>query len=155
MYRRIRISLLLFILICFNLLNACGYEEITVEGFGFERFGITMPENGTVIYDSFFNMGFDFRDYGVIAYDSNEELSKLSWSEADSWDIAQFNAQIDRHNLSLQANGEDKIPAEYLPDDTGLMKMYLDRVGKEISTMKCYLLFDSDRSLVYVYIIKT
>ena len=155
MYRPIRISLLLFILICFNLLNACGHEEITVEGFGFERFGITMPENGTVIYDSFFNMGFDFRDYGVIAYDSNEELSKLSWSEADSWDIAQFNAQIDRHNLSLQERGEDKIPAEYLPDETGLMKMYLDRVGKEISTMKCYLLFDSDRSLVYVYMIKT
>ena len=155
MYSRIRISLLLFILICFNLLNACGYEEITVEGFGFERFGISMPENGTVIYDSFFNMGFDFRDYGVIAYDSNEELSKLSWSEADSWDIAQFNAQIDRHNRSLQAHGEEKIPTEHLPNGTGLRKMYLDRVGKEISTMKCYLLFDSDRSLVYVYMIKT
>ena len=144
--------LFLILLTCSDLL---GDDEITVEGFGFERFGISMPENGTVIYDSFFNMGFDFRDYGVIAYDSNEELSKLSWSEADSWDIAQFNAQIDRHNLSLQANGEEMIPAEYLPDDTGLMKMYLDRVGKEISTMKCYLLFDSDRSLVYVYMIKT
>lgn len=153
MFRRLMICLLFLILMtCSDLL---GDDEITVEGFGFERFGITMPENGTVIYDSFFNMGFDFCDYGVIAYDSNEDLNKLPWSEADSWDIAQFNAQIDRHNLSLQANREDKIPAEYLPDDTGLMKMYLDRVGKEISTMKCYLLFDSDRSLVYVYMIKT
>ena len=153
MFRRLMICLLFLILMtCSDLL---GDDEITVEGFGFERFGITMPEEGTVIYDSFFNMGFDFRDYGVIAYDSNEELSKLPWTEADSRDIAQFNAQIDRHNLSLQANGEDKIPAEYLPDDTGLMKMYLDRVGKEISTMKCYLLFDADRSLVYVYMIKT
>ena len=153
MFRRLMICLLLLILMtCSDLL---GDDEITVEGFGFERFGISMPENGTVIYDSFFNMGFDFRDYGVIAYDSNEELRKLPWTETDSWDIAQFNAQIDRHNRSLQANGEDKIPAEYLPDDTGLMKMYLDRVGKEISSMKCYLLFDSDRSLVYVYMIKT
>ena len=153
MFRRLMICLLFLILMtCSDLL---GDDEITVEGFGFERFGISMPENGTVIYDSFFNMGFDFRDYGVIAYDSNEELSKLSWSEADSWDIAQFNAQIDRHNRSLQAHGEEKIPTEHLPNGTGLRKMYLDRVGKEISTMKCYLLFDSDRSLVYVYMIKT
>ena len=153
MFRRLMICLLFLILMtCSDLL---GDDEITVEGFGFERFGITMPENGTVIYDSFFNMGFDFRDYGVIAYDSNEELRKLPWTETDSWDIAQFNAQIDRHNLSLQAHGEEKIPTEHLPNGTGLRKMYLDRVGKEISTMKCYLLFDSDRSLVYVYMIKT
>ena len=153
MFRRLMICLLFLILMtCSDLL---GDDEITVEGFGFERFGITMPENGTVIYDSFFNMGFDFRDYGVIAYDSNEELRKLSWTETDSWDIAQFNAQIDRHNRSLQAHGEEKIPTEHLPNGTGLRKMYLDRVGKEISTMKCYLLFDSDRSLVYVYMIKT
>lgn len=153
MFRRLMICLLFLILMtCSDLL---GDDEITVEGFGFERFGITMPENGTVIYDSFFNMGFDFRDYGVIAYDSNEELRKLPWTETDSWDIAQFNAQIDRHNRSLQAHGEEKIPTEHLPNGTGLRKMYLDRVGKEISTMKCYLLFDSDRSLVYVYMIKT
>lgn len=153
MFRRLMICLLFLILMtCSDLL---GDDEITVEGFGFERFGISMPENGTVIYDSFFNMGFDFRDYGVIAYDSNEELRKLPWTETDSWDIAQFNAQIDRHNRSLQAHGEEKIPTEHLPNGTGLRKMYLDRVGKEISTMKCYLLFDSDRSLVYVYMIKT
>ena len=153
MFRRLMICLLFLILMtCSDLL---GDDEITVEGFGFERFGISMPENGTVIYDSFFNMGFDFRDYGVIAYDSNEELRKLPWTETDSWDLAQFNAQIDRHNRSLQAHGEEKIPTEHLPNGTGLRKMYLDRVGKEISTMKCYLLFDSDRSLVYVYIIKT
>ena len=153
MFRRLMICLLFLILMtCSDLL---GDDEITVEGFGFERFGISMPENGTVIYDSFFNMGFDFRDYGVIAYASNEELRKLPWTETDSWDIAQFNAQIDRHNRSLQAHGEEKIPTEHLPNGTGLRKMYLDRVGKEISTMKCYLLFDSDRSLVYVYMIKT
>ena len=153
MFRRLMICLLFLILMtCSDLL---GDDEITVEGFGFERFGISMPENGTVIYDSFFNMGFDFRDYGVIAYDSNEELRKLPWTETDSWDLAQFNAQIDRHNRSLQAHGEEKIPTEHLPNGTGLRKMYLDRVGKEISTMKCYLLFDSDRSLVYVYMIKT
>ena len=153
MFRRLMICLLFLILMtCSDLL---GDDEITVEGFGFERFGISMPENGTVIYDSFFNMGFDFRDYGVIAYDSNEELRKLPWTETDSWDIAQFNAQIDRHNRSLQVHGEKKIPTEHLPNGTGLRKMYLDRVGKEISTMKCYLLFDSDRSLVYVYMIKT
>ena len=153
MFRRLMICLLFLILMtCSDLL---GDDEITVEGFGFERFSISMPENGTVIYDSFFNMGFDFRDYGVIAYDSNEELRKLPWTETDSWDLAQFNAQIDRHNRSLQAHGEEKMPTEHLPNGTGLRKMYLDRVGKEISTMKCYLLFDSDRSLVYVYMIKT
>ncbi len=156
MYRRLTFSLLLFLILTVSdLLFDSRVNEITVEGFGFERFGITMPEEGTVLYDSFINIGFDFREYAVIAYDSNEELSKLPWTEADIWDVAEFKTQMDRHNICLQSDGSAQIPIEYRPNGTGLQKMYLDRVGKEISTMKCYLLYDADKCLVYVYINKT
>ena len=138
------------LLIAFLLtLSACGSTESHVEYLHMEeRFGFTLPENGTVEYDSFINIGFDFVEYCVIVYEDTQALEKLDWSELKDEDRTQFNKWLDLHNECLFSDKKGAIPDQYLPNYDNVEKIFLTK------TMQALMLYDSEKATVYVYLIK-
>ena len=157
MTKRLRmIALLLVLVLC---MGACTQYESEIERLGLDKkFGFSLPENGTMLFDSFIPIGFNFREYAVVKYTDMNTFnnSNYEWRALSEENVVEINKALEYHNEMLISDNEPPIPEQYLPDYAKVKGVRLvDPPNKDGFVNKrkfAYVLLDTEKLYAYIVI---
>lgn len=141
--------LVIFICVCM-----CGYFNIDrgLYDLGLEtNLGTNLPEGGEVLYKIFAPMGKDAKEYAVIQYEEESQITEyFPWRSMDESAWKEVSRLIDCIELYISRNEkEESIPSDYLPSQDMLYTM----VGNYPSLADPYVFFVFSPNNMRVYVL--
>ena len=148
------LAILLLLALC---MGACVPNESAIDELGLdENFGFSLPENGTMLFDSFVPLGFNFMDYAVVKYNDLSGFDSYEWTALSEQNIAELVITFDRHNEMLTLNNKQPLPEKYLPDYTKVKGIRLvdppSKNGVVNKNKFAYVLLDTEKMYAYIVI---
>ncbi len=121
-----------------------------------ENFAFSLPENGTIIFDSFISTGFDYEEYAVIKYSDLSALEKYEWITLTEDNISEILSVLENHDAKRTSDNKEPIPKEYMPDYTRVKGIRLNDPPNEDGFYNerkfAYVLIDAEKLYVYAVI---
>lgn len=141
------ITILLCVLMC-----GCFNVDRGLYDLGLEtNLGTNLPEGGEVLYEIFAPMGKDAKEYAVIQYEEESQITEyFPWRSMDESAWKEVSRLIDCIELYISRNEkEESIPSDYLPSQDMLYTM----VGNYPSLADPYVFFVFSPNDMRVYVL--